>query len=218
MTVNGLSAYAHLSKVFGNGGIELKARMFGTKLVLIIVSITLLMMHVNLSAALLVLQRPVPLKTEVIVQLTEASAREDNTWRLIIFGFTRCKDICPISLGNLHMLIQAADAEKIRIHGIFVSIDPDRDSDAALSGYTDRFGADISYLRFEDKELEQFKQAFGVEVTFLTKNEGNLQHYQVDHSTTAFLIDPEGRIKAMFDAARDAAAVAKLFQENREMF
>ncbi len=200
------------------GGIELKARMLCKKNILMIVSIALLMMHVNLSAALLVLQRPVPLKTEVIAQLSEASASTDNTWRLITFGFTRCKDICPISLGNLHMLIQAAEAQQIRVQGIFVSIDPDRDSDAALSGYTDRFDSAISYLRFEDKELEQFKQAFGVEVTFLTKNEGNMQHYQVDHSTTAFLIDPEGRIKVMFDAARDAAAVAKLFQENREMF
>lgn len=196
----------------------MKARMLCKKNILMIVSIALLMMHVNLSAALLVLQRPVPLKTEVIAQLSEASASTDNTWRLITFGFTRCKDICPISLGNLHMLIQAAEAQQIRVQGIFVSIDPDRDSDAALSGYTDRFDSAISYLRFEDKELEQFKQAFGVEVTFLTKNEGNMQHYQVDHSTTAFLIDPEGRIKVMFDAARDAAAVAKLFQENREMF
>lgn len=200
------------------GSIELKTRMLCKKNILMIVSTALLMMHVNLSAALLVLQRPVPLKTEVIAQLSEASASTDNTWRLITFGFTRCKDICPISLGNLHMLIQAAEAQQIRVQGIFVSIDPDRDSDAALSGYTDRFDSAISYLRFEDKELEQFKQAFGVEVTFLTKNEGNMQHYQVDHSTTAFLIDPEGRIKVMFDAARDAAAVAKLFQENREMF
>ncbi|MCC6921516.1 MAG: SCO family protein [Nitrosomonas sp.] len=200
------------------GGIELKARIFNTKLVLMIVSIALLMMHVNLSAALLVLQRPVPLKTEVIAQLSEASASTDNTWRLITFGFTRCKDICPISLGNLHMLIQAAEAQQIRVQGIFVSIDPDRDSDAALSGYTDRFDSAISYLRFEDKALEEFIQAFGVEVTFLTKNEGNMQNYQVDHSTTAFLVDPEGRIKVMFDAARDAAAVAKLFQESRGMF
>ncbi|MDR4520609.1 MAG: SCO family protein [Nitrosomonas sp.] len=200
------------------GGIELKTRMLCKKNILMIVSTALLMMHVNLSAALLVLQRPVPLKAEVIAQLSEASASTDNTWRLITFGFTRCKDICPISLGNLHMLIQAAEAQQIRVQGIFVSIDPDRDSDAALSGYTDRFDSAISYLRFEDKALEQFKQAFGVEVTFLTKNEGNMQNYQVDHSTTAFLIDPEGRIKVMFDAAKDAAAVARLFQENREMF
>ncbi len=196
----------------------MKKRVFCKKIVLISITIVLISTHVYVSAALLILQRPVPLKAEVITHLTKEYAGKDNPWHLIIFGFTRCKDICPTSLSNLHMLIQAANAEKIKIHGIFVSIDPDRDSDAALSDYTDRFRSEISYLRFEDKELEQFKQAFGVEVTFLTKNEGNKQNYQVDHSTTAFLIDPEGRIKVMFDAAKDAAAVAKLFQEKRELF
>ncbi len=116
------------------------------------------------------------------------------------------------------MLIQAASAEEIKLNGTFVSIDPDRDSEAALSKYTESFGSDIAYLRFEGEALEQFKTAFGVEVDFYTKNEGNLQHYQVNHSTTAFLINPEGKIKVMFDAVRDAASVAKLFKENRALF
>ncbi|MCW5619468.1 MAG: SCO family protein [Nitrosomonas sp.] len=197
----------------------MKERVFFKRFVLIIVAIVLFSAHVYASAALLVLQRPVPLKAETIAHLTQNThASENNPWQLVIFGFTRCKDICPTSLGNLHMLIQAASAEKIKMHGTFVSIDPDRDSDMALSSYTERFGTDISYLRFDGDELERFKEAFGVEVTFYTKNEGNMQNYQVDHSTTAFLIDPEGRIKVLFDAAKDAAAVAKLFQENRELF
>ncbi|MBX3640986.1 MAG: SCO family protein [Nitrosomonas sp.] len=197
----------------------MKERVFFKRFVLIIVAIVLFSAHVYASAALLILQRPVPLKAETIAHLTQNThASENNPWQLVIFGFTRCKDICPTSLGNLHMLIQAASAEKIKMHGTFVSIDPDRDSDMALSSYTERFGTDISYLRFDGDELERFKEAFGVEVTFYTKNEGNMQNYQVDHSTTAFLIDPEGRIKVLFDAAKDAAAVAKLFQENRELF
>ncbi len=197
----------------------MRERVFCKKFILMIVTIVLFSAHVHASAALLVLQRPVPLKAETIAQLRQnAHAGENNPWQLVIFGFTRCKDICPTSLGNLHMLIQAASAEKIEMHGVFISIDPDRDSDTALSSYTERFGSDIAYLRFEGDELERFKEAFGVEVTFYTKNEGNMQNYQVDHSTTAFLIDPEGRIKVLFDAAKDAAAVAKLFQENRELF
>ncbi len=197
----------------------MKERAFYKRFFLIIVALALFTAHVCVSAALLVLQRPVPLKAETIAHLAkDTHVNENSAWQLVIFGFTRCKDICPTALGNLHMLIQAASAEKIKMRGIFVSIDPDRDSDTALSSYTERFGADISYLRFEGNELERFKEAFGVEVIFYTKNEGNMQNYQVDHSTTAFLIDPEGRIKVLFDAAKDAAAVAKLFQENRELF
>ena len=176
------------------------------------------MCFVRLTAAPLVLPRPVPLQAETIAHLKHAHANEDSQWQLVVFGFTRCKDVCPTSLGNLYMLIQAAAAENIAMNGTFVSIDPDRDSADALSSYTERFGSDISYLRFEGEELEQFKDNFGVEVVFYTKNAGNMENYQVDHSTTAFLIDPEGRIKVMFDAVKDAASIAELFKEKRELF
>lgn len=186
--------------------------------ILVAAAAVLLFIQTGLAAAPLILPRPVPLQPETIAQLKHAHENENSQWHLVVFGFTHCKDICPTSLGNMYMLIQAASAEKIKMNGTFVSIDPDRDSDAALSGYTERFGSDISYLRFEGEELEQFKDTFGVEVVFYTKNEGNMQNYQVDHSTTAFLIDPEGRIKVMFDAVKDAASIAKLFHENRELF
>ncbi len=178
----------------------------------------LFLIQTGLMAAPLVLPRPVPLQAEIIAQIEQAQTSERGQWQLVVFGFTRCKDVCPTSLGNLHMLIQAASGEKIDMNGTFVSIDPDRDSAAALSSYTERFGSDIAYLRFEGEVLERFKAAFGVEVAFLTKNEGNMQNYQVDHSTTAFLIDPAGRIKVMFDAVKDAAGVAELFKNNRELF
>ncbi|PTN11048.1 SCO family protein [Nitrosomonas aestuarii] len=184
----------------------------------VVVMIFLFFIQIDIMAAPLVLPRPVPLQAETFAHLQQAHANENSQWQLVVFGFTRCKDICPMSLANLAMLIQAAEDEKIKLNGTFVSIDPDRDSVGALSSYTERFGTDIAYLRFEDEELAKFKTAFGVEVAFYTKNAGNQQNYQVDHSTTAFLIDPQGRIKIMFDAVKDATSVAKLFHDKRELF
>lgn len=164
------------------------------------------------------LPRPVTLQTETIAQLKQAHENAKGEWQLVVFGFTHCKDICPTSLANLSMLVQAANDEQIKLDGTFVTIDPDRDSEEALASYTKSFGSNIGYLRFEDEELEQFKRTFGVEVEFLTKNAGNMTNYQVDHSTTAFLIDPDGRIRVMFDAVQDAASIAKMFQDNKELF
>lgn len=178
----------------------------------------LLFIQTSITAAPLVLSRPVPLQADTIAHLKQAHASNNDQWQLVVFGFTHCKDICPTSLANLAMLIRAADDEQIKLNGTFVSIDPDRDTGAALSDYTKSFGPGIAHLRLEDEELEQFKATFGVEVAFYTKNEGNQVNYQVDHSTTAFLIDPEGRIKVMFDAVLDATSVADMFQENKELF
>lgn len=185
---------------------------------LTVIAILLIFIQTNITAAPLVLSRPVPLQAETIAHLKQAHASKGDQWQLVVFGFTHCKDICPTSLANLAMLIRAADDEQIKLNGTFVSIDPDRDTSAALSDYTKSFGPGIAHLRLEDEELEQFKATFGVEVAFYTKNEGNQVNYQVDHSTTAFLIDPEGRIKVMFDAVLDATSVADMFQENKELF
>ena len=70
----------------------------------------------------------------------------------------------------------------------------------------------------EGEELERFKATFGVEAVFYTKNAGNKLNYQVDHSASAFLIDPEGKIRVIFDALKDAANIEKIFRENKELF
>ncbi|WP_292929631.1 SCO family protein [Nitrosomonas sp.] len=183
------------------------------------VMVTLLVLtQVDTKAATVILPRPIPLQAESIAHLRQAHANEGNNWQLVVFGFSHCKDVCPISMANLAMLVKAAADEQIPINGTFVTVDPDRDSAATLSQYTQNFSSKISYLRFEGEELERFKKTFGVEVIFYTKNEGNLSNYQVDHSTSAFLIDREGRIRVMFDALKDASDIVRMFREKKDLF
>lgn len=185
---------------------------------LVVIAAFLLFTQVNVKAATVILPRPIPLSAETIIHLKPVHTSETNHWKLVVFGFTHCKDICPISLANLSMLVHAAADEKINIDGIFVTVDPDRDTDSVLSNYTKNFGSNISYLRFEGEKLERFKTVFGVEAIFYTKNVGNQTNYQVDHSTSAFLIDPDGRIRVMFDAIKDAASIARMFNERKDLF
>lgn len=184
----------------------------------IVIIVLLAFVQADIRAATITLSRPVALQAETMTHLEQAGTISADQWKLVIFGFTHCKDICPMSLANLSMLVKAAAAEQIDINGIFVTVDPDRDTASILSDYTKSFGSGITYLRFEGEELERFKNAFEVEVIFYTKNAGNQTHYQVDHSTTAFLIDPAGRIRVIFDALKDAADVARIFRDNKELF
>jgi protein SCO1/2 len=178
----------------------------------------LLFAHASIEAVTVIPTYPIPLRPEIIGQLKRVHAGKHTQWQLLVFGFTHCRDICPASLSNLSMLVNAATAEKIKLNGIFVTVDPDRDTNAILSRYTKAFGSDLAYLRFEGEALERFKAAFGVETAFYTKNAGNIENYQVDHSTTAFLIDSEGNIRVIFDALEDAAQMAQIFRENKALF
>jgi len=178
-----------------------------------------ILIQANSSAATIVLTPPIPLQTESFAHLKpESNAEDQDRWSLIFFGFAHCKEICPVSMAKLSMLVKAAAKEQIKLNGIFITIDPDRDTDEILTGYTKGFGPDIRHLRLEGGELEDFKASFGVEAIFYTKNAGNTLHYQVDHSSTAFLIDPHGKIRLLFDAQNDAAEVAKIFRHNKALF
>ena len=136
----------------------------------------------------------------------------------MVFGFSHCKDVCPRSLQTLGLLIDIAAAESIGLDGVFVTVDPDRDTETALKRYTAPLGEKASYLRLEGETLDRFKDQFGVEAVFYTKNRGNEFHYQVDHSSTAFLIDPTGQIRVVFDALEDVDAAAQMLREKQEFF
>lgn len=170
------------------------------------------------GAALVDLPKPVPLTGETVGLIHQSSSASQGRWNLVVFGFSHCQDICPISLQNLGFLVKTAAKNNIALDGIFVTIDPDRDTEVVLAGFTKPLGKGVSYLRLEGEALERFKDQFSVEAVFYTKNSGNQQHYQVDHSSTAFLIDPEGRIRVVFDAVEDVKAAAEMLENKPERF
>jgi protein SCO1/2 len=178
----------------------------------------LLFAHTSIEAVTVVLTHPIPLHAETIARLKQSRAANDHRWQLVVFGFAHCKDVCPMSLANLSMLVKAATAEQIKLDGVFVTVDPDRDTDTVLSQYIKTFGTNLDYLRLEGQELEWFKAAFSVETAFYTKNAGNMQNYQVDHSTTAFLLDSAGNVRVIFDALTDATDMRQLFRTNKALF
>lgn len=169
-------------------------------------------------AVTIVLEKPAPLNTESLDYLRKASNNDTDQWKLVVFGFTQCKNVCPMSLANFSMLVAVAAKQNIKLDGTFVTVDPDRDTEQVLTGYIENFGPNISYLRLQDEPLEQFKSTFGVEAVFYTKNSGNPINYQVDHSSTAFLIDPYGKIRVLFDALENTADIEKMLRKNQAFF
>ncbi len=108
-------------------------------------AILLLAASAGSEAATVLLRRPIPLLPEAAARLNQVHADRDlRMWQLVVFGFAHCKDVCPASLANLSMLVKAGVAERIRLGGIFVTIDPDRDTDATLSQYIKVFGTNLA--------------------------------------------------------------------------
>ena len=172
----------------------------------------------NASAVMVELPEPVSVRPESLKLLRDASGTDRDEWKLVAFGFTRCKNICPMLIANVSWLMKIAGEEGIPLDGVFVTVDPDRDSDAVLSRFTAPHGDGMSFVRLEGEALDSFKDEFGVEAVFLTKNAGNRVHYQVDHSSMGFLIDPAGRIRVVFDTIDDTKRMVEKLRENPDFF
>ena len=64
-------------------------------------------------------------------------------WLLVFFGFANCPDICPTTLAEVAAVMDGLGAKAARVQPLFISIDPERDTPAALAEFVPRFDAGI---------------------------------------------------------------------------
>jgi protein SCO1/2 len=120
-------------------------------------------------------------------------------WDLVFFGFTNCPDICPATmtvLGQAQRQLGAQGQEPVpRV--VLVSVDPERDTPEAMARYIGYFGDGNLGLTGEIGEISKLTDALGI---FFQKAGSQDGSYGVDHSTVVLVIDPQGRLKALFSA------------------
>ncbi len=138
----------------------------------------------------------------------------DGQYRLVYFGYTYCPDVCPLDLSEIMQgfrLLEKSDPAKARrIQPIFITVDPQRDTPAALQPYVAAFHPRLIGLTGTPEEIDAVKKAFVV----VSSKEGDpaaTQDYLVSHSRTPFLFDPEGKPIALVPVddgagAREAAS------------
>jgi protein SCO1/2 len=128
-------------------------------------------------------------------EFTPAALR--GQWTLIFFGYTSCPDICPttmLTLNRVTTAVQAAGGKKPSV--VLVSVDPDRDDLQSLGEYVSYFDEEFLGVRGADRELQTLTSQIGVMYALdIADEDGN---YEVAHSATIFLVDPEARIHAAF--------------------
>jgi protein SCO1/2 len=128
----------------------------------------------------------------------------EGQWDVVFFGFTNCPDICPATmtvLGQAKRELEAQGRNPLpRL--VLVSVDPERDTPEAMARYVAYFGDGNLGLTGELDELRKLTDALGI---FFQKAGGDDAAYGVDHSSVVLVIDPQGRLKALFTAPHDVA-------------
>ena len=136
--------------------------------------------------------------------------RLEGAWTFMFFGYTHCPDICPATLATLRRveLDLPEHASAPRQH-VLVSVDPARDTVEHLAGYVSSFGPAFLGVTGSDGELSKLAREVGA-VFFRGEPEDDGSYF-VEHTASIMLVDPRGRLVALFGMPHDAAAIAARF-------
>jgi protein SCO1/2 len=112
---------------------------------------------------------------------------------VVFFGFTHCPDVCPTTLLELAAVKKALGADGERVQGIFITVDPERDTAPLLKAYVDNFGSGFVALRGTQDETKATAKAFKV---YYAKVPGATENtYSMDHTAGSYVFDAKGKVR-----------------------
>lgn len=125
---------------------------------------------------------------------------------VIFFGYTQCPDVCPTTLAELAQARKLLGPDGARVQGVFVTIDPDRDTPEVLKAYVASFGTDFVALRGTADETKAAAKQFKV---FYAKVPGKTEtSYTMDHTAGSYVLDAAGRVRLFTRYGVGAEAMA----------
>ncbi len=139
---------------------------------------------------------PAEIRTRYLLVGPDGGAVTDQDFRgrlqLIAFGYTFCPDICPTTLLEMAEVLRRLGDEAGALQGIFVSVDPERDTPKSLKTYTAFFDPRILGLTGSAELVQRAARNFKVRYAKVPGSSGQASHYAVDHSAGMYLLDRDG--------------------------
>ena len=125
---------------------------------------------------------------------------------MLYFGYTHCPDVCPTTLATIARALKKLGARAKDVRVLFVSVDPNRDTPAALRDYTAAFSPQMIGLTGTQDQLRALSKRYRVTYGYgKTYPKGN---YTVSHSSAIFVFDRKGRVRLLMQEQNGAKAMA----------
>jgi protein SCO1 len=112
---------------------------------------------------------------------------------VVFFGYTQCPDVCPATMAELAQIKKSLGKDGERLQGVFVTVDPQRDTAEILKKYMASFDPSFLALRGTPEQTKAVAKEFKVFYAYAPgKTEGS---YTVDHTAGSFVFDPQGKVR-----------------------
>lgn len=125
---------------------------------------------------------------------------------VMFFGYTQCPDVCPTSMAELAEVKKLLGKDGERLQGLFVTMDPERDTPAVLKEYMGNFDPTFLALYTTPAKLEALAKDYKV---YFKKVEGKTAtSYTMDHSAGSYVYDTQGKLRLYTRYGSGAPALA----------
>lgn len=115
---------------------------------------------------------------------------------LVFFGFTHCPDVCPTTLALMTNVLETLGPDARSVQPVFISVDPERDTPAALQRFGALFDSRIAMLTGAPDDIAKVAAAYHVYARRVPLKDGG---YTMDHTASVFIFDRAGRFRSTFN-------------------
>ena len=133
---------------------------------------------------------------------------------VLYFGYTSCPDVCPTSLTTMRFAFaELSKTELEKVQGLFISVDPDRDSLEHLATYAQFFSPNIIGASGTKQQIDQAVANFGAYYRLVDQSDSAMD-YTVDHSSKIYLIGPDTQLIKALPHSSSPSELASLIKTN----
>ena len=125
---------------------------------------------------------------------------------VLFFGYTQCPDVCPTSMAELAEVKKLLGKDGDKVQGLFITIDPERDTSEVLKAYMANFDPTFLAMRTTPDKLAVVAKDFK---SYYKKSPGKTEtSYTMDHSAGSFVYDTQGHVRLYTRYGSGAPALA----------
>jgi protein SCO1/2 len=112
---------------------------------------------------------------------------------IVFFGYTQCPDVCPTTMAEMATVMQKLGPLADRVQVLFITLDPERDTQELLANYVPAFDKRFLGLRGTPEQTAKTAKEFKV---FYSKVPGtDPGSYTIDHTAGSYVFDRDGRLR-----------------------
>jgi len=112
---------------------------------------------------------------------------------MMFFGYTQCPDVCPTSMVEMVRIKQLLGPDGDKLQGLFVTVDPERDTPELLKAYMENFDPTFLALYTTPDKIAALAKDYKV---YYKKVPGPTPtSYTMDHTAGSYVYDTQGQLR-----------------------